>query len=69
MPFWKKSDDPWDRRPGRPPAAPEEPERAHVGIENVRGRLAALCGGRLDIQSTAGVGTTAAIIIPKEDGT
>lgn len=52
------------------PAAPEEPDgRSHVGIENVRSRLASLCGGTLHIKSTAGEGTTAAIIIPKEDGT
>ncbi len=28
MPFWKKSDDPWDRRPGSPPVPREEPEAA-----------------------------------------
>ncbi|WP_295581411.1 PF20097 family protein [uncultured Oscillibacter sp.] len=38
MPFWKKSDDPWDRRPGRPPAAPEEPEAAEDDpLETLRG--------------------------------
>lgn len=41
--------------------------RGHVGIENVRGRLAALCGGRLDLESTSGIGTTATITVPKEE--
>jgi sensor histidine kinase YesM len=35
-----------------------------VGIKNVRSRLAAMCGGRLDIQSETGAGTTATITIP-----
>ena len=42
---------------------------SHIGIENVRGRLAALCGGKLDIQSAAGAGTTVTITIPKADAT
>ena len=41
-------------------------DRAHVGIENVRNRLAVLCGGTLSIQSEPGVGTTVAITIPRE---
>lgn len=40
---------------------------AHIGIANVRGRLASLCGGTLEIESAPGVGTTATIIIPKEE--
>jgi len=36
-----------------------------VGIENVRRRLAAMCGGSLDIESAPGRGTVAAISIPK----
>ncbi|MDD3252149.1 MAG: histidine kinase [Lachnospiraceae bacterium] len=40
--------------------------RSHIGIENVRSRLATLCGGTLDIQSTAGRGTSVTITIPKE---
>ena len=39
--------------------------RSHIGIANVRGRLAAICGGTLNIQSTPGCGTTAEIEIPK----
>lgn len=47
-------------------AAPESDEsRSHIGITNVRERLAALCRGQLTIESTPGVGTTATITIPK----
>jgi len=35
-----------------------------VGIENVRRRLAAMCGGSLDIESATGAGTTVTIRIP-----
>ena len=41
--------------------------RSHIGIENVRGRLTALCGGTLDIRSAAGEGTSVTITIPKEE--
>ena len=37
-----------------------------VGIENTRMRLAATCGGTLEITSTPGHGTTAVMRIPKE---
>jgi sensor histidine kinase YesM len=43
---------------------PAQDGRSHVGIENVRSRLAALCGGTLDIKSKPGEGTTAVITIP-----
>lgn len=39
--------------------------RSHIGIENVRSRLAALCGGSLEIRSTPDAGTSVTIIIPK----
>jgi len=39
----------------------------HIGINNVRLRLSAQCGGSLEIESKPGEGTTAKIIIPKED--
>jgi len=39
--------------------------RSHVGIENTRSRLAAMCGGTLAIESGIGKGTTAVITIPK----
>jgi len=38
----------------------------HIGINNVRLRLSAQCGGLLEIESKPGAGTTAKIIIPKE---
>jgi len=37
-----------------------------VGIENVRSRLIALCGGSLQIDSKPGIGTTAVITIQKD---
>ena len=40
--------------------------RTHIGIENVRERLAAMCGGTLAVDSEPGSGTTAVIFIPKE---
>lgn len=49
-------------------AALPEDGRSHVGIENVRNRLAAMCGGKLEIESVPGSGTTATIIIPKQGG-
>ncbi len=41
-------------------------ERKHVGIRNIRGRLAAMLNGTLTIESTEGVGTKVLINIPKE---
>lgn len=38
--------------------------RAHIGIRNVRARLAEGCRGTLEVQSAPGVGTTATIRIP-----
>lgn len=38
--------------------------RIHVGIENVRERLRAQCGGTLEIKSTPGEGTAASLILP-----
>jgi len=37
----------------------------HIGINNVRQRLSAQCGGSLEIEGKPGAGTTAKIIIPK----
>lgn len=42
-----------------------EKEGSHIGIENVRGRLAAMANGVLEIQSREGVGTHIMITIPK----
>ena len=40
--------------------------KAHIGIENVRQRLAILCGGTLTVTGTEGQGTIAEMRIPKE---
>ena len=40
--------------------------RKHVGIRNIRERLAAMVGGKLEIESTVGAGTKVLITIPKE---
>ena len=42
--------------------------KMHVGIQNVRSRIAANCRGDLTIKSTVGVGTRATIVIPKKEG-
>lgn len=39
----------------------------HVGLRNIRGRLEAMCGGTLTVESTPGIGTIATIRIPKEE--
>ena len=39
--------------------------RSHIGIDNSRKRLAALCGGSISIGSKKGVGTVVTITIPK----
>lgn len=41
-------------------------ETKHVGIKNIRGRIEAMCGGALTIESEIGKGTKATIRIPKE---
>ena len=43
-----------------------DPEKNHQGIDNVKNRLASMCGGTLTIFSKPGVGTRVQIIIPKE---
>lgn len=52
---------------GFDPVASREDGDSHIGISNVRERLASMVGGTLEIQSMPGVGTVATIIIPKED--
>ncbi|MCU6736905.1 sensor histidine kinase [Diplocloster agilis] len=47
---------------------PEEEKkdgRIHVGIQNVRRRIADMCGGSLQVESTPGVGTTVTIVLPR----
>lgn len=51
---------------GFDPQSPKQGGRSHTGIDNVRARLHAMCGGILEIHSVPGVGTTAIIEIPKE---
>lgn len=43
-------------------------ERAHIGIENVKKRLAMLMDARLTIESKPGKGTVATVFIPELDG-
>lgn len=42
-------------------------ERSHIGIDNVKERLRVVCSGELRIQSVPRLGTTATIILPKEN--
>ena len=41
-------------------------DRAHVGLRNIRERLKVMVNGRLDIESTVGIGTKVLVTIPKE---
>ena len=52
---------------GFDPSVPKNDGRSHVGMENVRSRLKEMVNGRVEITSEPGKGTTAVIIIPKED--
>lgn len=40
----------------------------HVGLQNVRNRISAMCKGNLTVKSTVGVGTRVTIEIPKKKG-
>ncbi len=51
-----------DDGPGFDPSAVDSEN--HVGIRNVRERLAAMCGGTMEIQSAPGIGTTVTVRIP-----
>ena len=42
-----------------------ESAEMHVGIENVRSRVASMCKGDLTVKSTPGVGTRVTVEIPK----
>ena len=42
-------------------------ERKHVGLRNIRERLKVMVNGKLEIESTIGVGTKVLVTIPKED--
>ena len=41
-------------------------ERKHVGLRNIRERLKVMVNGKLEIESTVGVGTKVLITVPKE---
>ena len=41
-------------------------DKKHIGIRNIRDRLRIMVGGKLEIESTQGVGTKVLITIPKE---
>jgi len=41
--------------------------KAHIGIGNTRARLAAMCGGTLEVESAPGEGTRATMHIPKQE--
>lgn len=53
---------------GYDPAKSKNDGRTHIGIDNVRSRLAAMVGGHLTIESKVGEGTLAIIQIPKGEG-
>ncbi len=50
---------------GFDPQMPPTNERPHYGIENVRHRIEAMCGGILTIDSSPDIGTIATISLPK----
>ena len=50
---------------GFDPAHYMDDGQPHIGIRNVLGRLAHMCGGTLEIISAPGTGTAAVITIPK----
>lgn len=55
-----------DPEQGMEQAAGEDPDRRHVGLSNIRQRLALMCGGTLEIESGTGQGTLARVRIPKD---
>ena len=59
-----------DNGPGfDPDNIPDDGERSHIGIKNVKERLQRACGGSLKIDSVPGEGTTVTMIIPKASDT
>lgn len=41
-------------------------DRKHVGLRNIRGRVEAMCGGTLTVESKPGSGTKVTILLPRE---
>ncbi|MCR5367781.1 histidine kinase [Eubacterium sp.] len=62
----KVSDDGVGFDPGN--IKPKNDGREHIGIQNVRDRLKAVCNAEMIIESTPGEGTDVSIIIPKREG-
>ena len=57
-----------DNGPGFDPEKQQKDQgSSHVGIQNVRQRLAQMCGGELKIESIPGAGTCVTIALPKEE--
>lgn len=58
-----------DDGPGFDPQhpTPKDDGRAHVGLQNVRGRLHDVCGGELRIESEIGKGTKVTLVLPKKE--
>lgn len=54
---------------GYDPSETQNDGRTHIGIENVRTRLASMVGGTLTIESAKNQGTVAVIQVPKEKRT
>ena len=59
-----------DDGPGFDPQHPvtKDDGRAHIGLQNVRGRLHDVCGGELRIESEMGKGTKVTLVLPKNAG-
>ena len=56
-----------DNGPGFDPEKQTKDQgRSHIGLQNVRNRLAQMCGGTMNIASAPGKGTRVTITIPKE---
>ena len=54
-----------DDGPGFDPDA--RPGDAHIGTENVRQRLALMCGGAMTLESSPEKGTVIRMVIPQND--
>ncbi len=50
---------------GFDPTKPLKDDRTHIGLQNVRERLMAQCGGTMDVQSALGKGTAVTLCVPK----